>query len=83
MTIGEFNRLSEDKQRTTILYDGVLQATRTTKNYVVALFQLEAFYVEIWRFENKSDKGLIIAFESMDLLDPYLSDINITMLVEH
>lgn len=81
MTLHQFNRLSEDKQRETLINDGILLAKRSYVQYNIALFQVEGFYIEVWYTKQGLDIGLVRGFSSTDELDPYLDEININELV--
>ena len=81
MTLYQFNRLCENKQREALICDGVLLAKRTYASYIIALFQIGNFYIEVWYTKKGLDIGLVRGFDSTDELDPYLSEINIASLV--
>ncbi|HZF64059.1 MAG TPA: hypothetical protein VEZ55_06240 [Chitinophagaceae bacterium] len=82
MSIKEFNDLVDNDQREAIIDGGIFLCTRTLQSYHISLFQIDAFYVEVWRLAGSKRGGLMFAFDSVDLLDPYLSSINISELVE-
>ena len=81
MTLHQFNRLCEDKQRETLICNGVLLAKRSYAYYTIALFQVEGFYIEVWYTKKGLDIGLVRGFDSTDELQPYLNEISIAQLV--
>ncbi|HEY0579653.1 MAG TPA: hypothetical protein VGC75_03000 [Candidatus Nitrosocosmicus sp.] len=81
MTLRHFNTLSQHKQHRKLLVNGVWLADRQTQESTVLLFQLDSFYVEIY-FSKPGDEIIqSISFDSVDLLDPYLEDIDLSCMV--
>ena len=81
MTLHQFNRLCENKQRETLVCEGTLLAKRAYGSYSIALFQVDSFYIEVWYTKKGLDIGLVRAFDSTDELEPYLNEIDIADVV--
>ena len=77
MTLSEFNALSGQEQAATLWDEGVHIAKRDDESVRYILYQLAAFYVEVWydRYDNKILK--FRTFSSTDALEPYLQQVNI------
>ena len=78
MTLHQFNQLSEGEQYN-VLRRAVLLADRDEPLYDVYLFQVDAFYVEVYCYKNTPDLDRYKAFESTDLLEPYLDRMKIAL----
>ena len=77
----QFNCLDEVKQIELLWSAGVLIGSRQEGSHKILLYQINAFYVEVFYqyFQGKMVK--IKSFSYIDQLDPYLSSINITSLL--
>lgn len=65
----------------TILKDSVHVASRPGFFCMIALFQVDDFYVEVFYNKKTNEVGRIKTFYSTDLLDPYLKYIDISEIV--
>jgi len=80
MTASEFNIVSFEEQKATLLHQGVYLAYRHSSEHTVLLFQLEGFYVELY-YHKKNEASLQIqTFTMVDALEPYLLQIEIPPL---
>lgn len=81
MTLQHFNKLSQHKKHRNLLVNGVWLADRQTEEATVLLFQLDSFYVEIFFSKQDDDITQSNCFDSVDYLDPYLEDIDLSCIV--
>ena len=81
MMIQQFNTLSKEKQQDELLKNGILLAERTDGPFMVMLYQLEGFYVEVYFLNLYHKVAFFKAFESTDVLQPYLKNINVADLL--
>jgi hypothetical protein len=65
----------------TFLKDGVHVASRPGLFCSIALFQVENFYVEIFYNKKTNEVGRVKTFHDMELLEPYLKQIDISALL--
>lgn len=80
MTLHDFKALDDFQKATALVDEGVLIGKRDLLFYLVFLYQVEGFYVEVL-YNIKSKKvHKFRAFENTELLDPYLSKIDISEL---
>lgn len=80
MTEDQFKAFSEDSQSNIIHQLGVLISIRRTGEYKVLLYQIDAFYVEV--FYHPTDHFIRIeSFSGTEKLNPYLTEISIGNLV--
>jgi hypothetical protein len=82
MRLSDFIVLNEEEKKFTVLHRGVLISKRKARQYIVFLFQLDGFYVEM--FCNTQTKVVLQyrAFAHTGLLHPYLEAIAIDGLFE-
>ena len=73
MQLQEFAALSENDQLAMLRTKAVYLAKRKEHNLVHFLYQLDDFYIEIPFHPRCNKKGPIRCFQSMQLLDPYLT----------
>jgi hypothetical protein len=72
-----FNQMSTKEKAAYVSLHGTYQAYRTLGVFVVKLFQLNDFYVEIYFNSKMNTVGWIQTFKSDRYLEPYLEHINI------
>ena len=80
MTEDQFNKLSEDGQSDVISKKGVLIGLRRTEEYRVLLYQIGAFYAEVF-YHPTNNVIKIKSFSSTEGLQPYLKQISLNGLV--
>ena len=81
MTLYQFSELKEPEQIAILAVMGKVIAERTLEGYFITLFQVEAFYAEIWQVEKIRDFYKIRSFSNTDQLEPYLEYIDIWDLI--
>lgn len=75
MRLTDFVRLSEETKKSTVLHQGMLVGKRKSPKRIIFLFQVDAFYVEMFcNLETKAVESYRV-FENTDLLEPYLAEI--------
>ena len=73
----EFEMLSEEKQLDILQKDGVHIGKREVGNEKVILYQLYAFYVEVYFEEYRKKINKMIISDKVDILQPYLDQIKV------
>jgi hypothetical protein len=81
MWLTEFMHLKKPKQVELLYKEAVYIAKRKEGNLVSVLYQLDGFYVEVLYLKYRWQIGCINAFESVDLLDPYLEFMDVEELI--
>jgi len=80
MTLYEYNALNEDeKARAT--WDSVLVSDREDVDHRILLYQVDAFYVEVYYNKKLNAITKFRSFSSTELLVPYLDKINLIKLL--
>lgn len=78
----EFKLLPQPAQAHFIYMQGVLLSERRDGDYLVALYALFDFYVEVhYRFQD-SEVLMISSFFTTNLLEPYLASVPISHLLQ-
>jgi hypothetical protein len=81
MTLNEFVELGQDQQLGLIFQNGILIGHRVDGSSKVLLCHLETFYVEVVINRKSHEAQKVHAFETVDRLEPYLGQIDISELV--
>ena len=82
MTLFEFDLLENDDDKLAeTLLGGEYIACREVDGYGYMLYQLDAFYVEVWANNIDMESFKIRAFSSTTELAPYLQEIDISELI--
>jgi hypothetical protein len=81
MKLSEFILLDEGDKKMTVLHQGVLVAKRNVFDFMVFLFQMEAYYVEAYCNPHNKAIEEYRVFDNIGLLDPYLETIPIDHLL--
>jgi hypothetical protein len=69
-------------QKALVKQKGTFLCERTSKNFVVYLFELDAFYVEVFYDRDKARIVWIHTFHNLNLLEPYLAAIDLSNLLK-
>jgi len=72
MTLYQFNALDEAEQQEALWEKGVHIAERDAGEWRLILYQIEAFYVEVWYQREDNYILKYRSFLSMEQLEPYL-----------
>ena len=81
MKMHDFQLLPEQEQIDILYQYGVYVGKRKEAFSVILLYQFESFYVEVFYRKYRSHVRRLHCFESTDLLDPYLEQIDVENLV--
>ncbi len=79
MTLYEFNALDEAEQ-IEVIWDSPNVGERNDGDYKIKLFQIDSFYVETYRHIEHDVLKRIRSFSSIDQLQPYIGQIDISNL---
>ncbi len=80
MTIDEFNTFSKEVKLDVLLHKGVFLCYRTHRKQYIDLYQIEAFYVEVYYNQTQDRITKLKSFLSTDALKPYFHLISLTGL---
>mgnify|MGYP003576844208 CR=1 FL=1 len=81
MTLQEYKALKPDEQTNFLSRTGVSVAERMVGPYLIVLYQVEGFYVEVFYNKDNYQMVKLVSFYNTMLLEPYLSQIDIKSLV--
>ena len=81
MTLSEFENCSAEEQLSLVERNGVLVGRRAHTHHNIELFQLDAFYVEVFFRKKDSSVWKICGFDHPVLLQPYLDQNNLSNLL--
>jgi hypothetical protein len=79
MTFYLFLALDEIEQAEAV-WAGVMIADRIEGEHRLILYQLDSFYIEIWYNMEDNEIQKVRSFENTEQLQPYLSQIDISVL---
>lgn len=75
MTLYQFNSLDEMEQQEAI-WEGVHIADREYDEHKILLYQIDAFYVEVYYHKEHNVIRHYRSFANVEQLEPYLAEIN-------
>jgi hypothetical protein len=81
MLLKDFKFENKHTKAKLLVKNGVFLAKRRQDDQEILLFQLGCFYVEMFYGLEEEEIGYIRVFESTDLLQPYLDNIDISALI--
>jgi hypothetical protein len=81
MKILEFNKMDAINKFDTLCRCGELLGERIVQGAKVLLYQIDAFYVEVYYLASLNKILKMRSFSSTNLLRPYLKEIDISCLV--
>lgn len=81
MTLKQFKALSKEAQQKMVMKNGVFLADRYTPHITIVLYQLHGFYIELYFHSENNQLTWVKCFDSIDDLEPYLSEIDLSHLV--
>ncbi len=81
MKLHDFELMTQTEQIDQLYRSGVYLGKRRDVFSVILLYQLESFYVEIYYRKYRSHVKNLHCFETTELLDPYLEQIDVENLV--
>jgi len=81
MTSAQFDRLSIDDQESMVFDQGAFLAARQEPEFVIQLFQLNSFYVELFYHQVKERAIATRIFSDVKRLGPYFDSIDLSGLL--
>lgn len=77
MTLYDFTAMKEEQQAEILWECGVYLMVRQEREHKFALYQFDAFYVEVWYHTDGNEITKLRSFSSTDALEPYLEEIDL------
>ena len=82
MTLQQFRASSKYVQQQMIKHQGVFLLERRSLDWDIFLFQVDAFYVEVF-YERKTQNAVLFkSFDDTDQLEPYLQRIDVCSIIK-
>lgn len=81
MTHKEYKALQQDEQTSFLCKAGVSIAERHVGPYLIVLYQVDGFYVEVFYDKHSYQMIKLMSFYNTTLLEPYLAEIPISHLL--
>lgn len=78
MKLHTFEQLQKDEQEEVVWQQGVLLDERTEKGFTILLFQIHAFYVEVFYNIYLNEIMRLKSFSSPTYLQPYLEKMDVS-----
>lgn len=72
-----FKKLTIDQQAAYVKKKGQYLSIRENRHFLIDLYSLDDFFVELWYSPNSVGINQIKAFNHIDHLDPYLKNIDL------
>ena len=79
MRLAEFNALGLDKKADHVLVHGVLLSGRSFDAYLIYLYSVDSFFVELWF--RKNTVHALFPFSSTQFLEAYLKEVSLSELL--
>jgi hypothetical protein len=79
----QFLQLREDDQLETLWYNGEQIGRRKEGEFLVLLYQVEGFYVEVFYHTKQKLITKYVSFEDTDRLDPYISNMDLSLVYRY
>jgi hypothetical protein len=83
MTSAQFDLLSIGDQESLVFLEGVFIAARQEPEFIIRLFQFNAFYVELFYHQVKDSPVSVRTFTDINRLEPYLDSIDLSDLLDN
>jgi hypothetical protein len=83
MTHKEYKALRQDEQTSFLCKAGVSIAERHVGPYLIVLYQVDGFYVEVFYDKQSYQMMKLMSFYNTALLEPYLNDIDVASLFDN
>ena len=81
MDIEAFKQLAKEQQHRLVAKQGVMLRERRTPNFIIFLYGLDSFYVELFFHRNSGTFATLKSFDNLDELSPYLEEIDVSQLL--
>lgn len=82
MQLADFVALNNAEQIRSLTAKGVRLGNRADDQYQITLYQVDGFYVEVHYHKVDRHVTHIGAFSTIEPLEPYLADMDITNLIK-
>jgi hypothetical protein len=82
MTLQSFIKLCPNSQQERVFDYGIFIADRKNQGYIIYLYALDDFYVELYYIQKTTALSHIVTFQSIERLEPYLVQIDINGLFQ-
>jgi hypothetical protein len=82
VTVQEFNNLTTDEKAWHLWHGATFLHVYIADDYRVNLFHLDNYYIELWYSIKGNKVDHIRAFKSVELLAPFLDNINIHSIIK-
>ena len=79
----DFVLLTEDEQLEMLWYNGEQIGRRKDREFLVLLYQVEGFYVEVYYNTKYKEIEKYLSFECTDKLEPYISHIDLSPVYKY
>ncbi|MGZ3849314.1 MAG: hypothetical protein ACXVMS_07355 [Flavisolibacter sp.] len=80
MQLREFKYEDKLKKKQLLFQHGIFLDQRPQEEFIIMLFQIDAFYVEVYFDREEREIGYMRAFSELDLSSPYLQRIDLSVL---
>ena len=74
----DFKKLTIDQQAKCVKTEGKYLSIRENRHFLIDLYSLGDFFVELWYSPNSAGINQIRVFKEIKNLDPYLKNISIS-----
>jgi hypothetical protein len=81
MTFDHYKHLSAVEQASVLWEKGIQIGKRSEPSFIILLYQIEDFYVEMYLHKEENTVTRIRSFKSTGQLRPYLDTIDVTELI--
>lgn len=82
MTLYQFKNLNKGRKLEVVCQNGVRLLEREEGDFMITLYQIGYFYVEVFFHQNKMHITQLRSHNSTVLLEPYLEQMNINFLFQ-
>jgi hypothetical protein len=83
ISIKQYQRLNEYQKVQLLWFQGVpMEVVRFTKDMRVELYAMDRFYAEVYYDASQEEPLFVKAFSNMKKLDPYLSQVDISGIMQ-
>ena len=82
MLLKQFKYEDKQKKKELLFEHGVYLANRPEGDFIVFLFQIHSFYVEVYFDRDEEQIGYIRTFTAVECLAPYLQQIDISSVLD-
>ena len=81
MTAAQFDLLKTSEKENVVCLEGAFIAVRQEPEFIIRLYQMDSFYVELYYHQVRDHAVCVKSFESTVKLEPYLQSIDVSELL--